>query len=184
MAALQHCGRCGLPGLRFDGAKRYSCPACGWLFYLNSAAAVVAILEVDDKILLARRARDPGAGLLDLPGGFVDNGETAEQALARELAEEIGVTLPESAFRYLFSVPNTYPFGGISYHTTDFFYLAALSTPPTVADHDEIASLEFADPRTIHPASIALPSIRAGLARYAASLPPKPQTGRADYTSP
>ncbi len=166
---IDHCGRCGQPGVRFDGEKLFTCPACGWHFYQNSAAAVVAVLELGDTILLTRRARDPGTGLLDLPGGFVDNGESAERALARELDEELGLTLPESAFHYLFSLPNTYPYREVLYHTTDFFYRASIGAVPAIVDRDEITALEFADPRKIAPASIALPSIRAGLARYAAA---------------
>lgn len=53
-------------------------------------AASVAVMR-EGRVLLARRARPPGAGRFSLPGGLVEPGETLEEAALRELAEETGV---------------------------------------------------------------------------------------------
>jgi ADP-ribose pyrophosphatase YjhB (NUDIX family) len=78
---------------RLDGHPRRRCPRCGWVFYDNPVPAVVALIERRGAVLLARRAADPYRGTWDLPGGFMESGETPEAALARELREELGVRL-------------------------------------------------------------------------------------------
>jgi len=55
--------------------------------------AVSAAIYRDGRILLVRRARDPGRDLFSLPGGVVEAGETLAQAVAREVLEETGVTV-------------------------------------------------------------------------------------------
>jgi len=67
------------------------------------------------------RGREPGKGGWDLPGGFVDPGETAEEALQREVREEVGLEV--AATRYLGSWPNTYEYGGIRYRTLDLGFV-------------------------------------------------------------
>jgi 8-oxo-dGTP diphosphatase len=67
--------------------------------YANSAPAVSAlVLDEDGRVLLARRAGDPYAGLWDTPGGFLEEGEDAEEGLRREFREEAGVEIGVGAF--------------------------------------------------------------------------------------
>lgn len=162
--SLKYCGQCGASDLGFDGAKRYHCGACGWVYYQNPGAAVAAILDVGEKIVFTRRGLDPGKGLLDLPGGFVDRAETAEDTVRREIHEELYLTLGE--LRYLGSVPNSYPYKGITYETIDLFFRARLETAPTGFDTRELQAVELLSPGEIGLEEIALPSIRAGLERW------------------
>lgn len=85
--------RCGtaLRTVREAGHARRRCPTCGFTFYDNPVPATVAILERGGRILLARRARPPYAGTWDLPGGFLEAGESPEQGLRREVREELGL---------------------------------------------------------------------------------------------
>ena len=86
------CPRCASP-LHNDGVK-VECGSCGLVHYANSAPAVSAlVLDDDGRVLLARRARDPYAGLWDTLGGFLDEGEEPEDGLRRELREEAGVEI-------------------------------------------------------------------------------------------
>ena len=87
----------------------------------NAAAAVAAIIFNDEgKLLFTRRAIQPYKGMLDLLGGFVDHMETAENALCRELNEELGITATE--LEYFCSSPNEYPFSGLSVFTLDLVF--------------------------------------------------------------
>lgn len=70
-------------------------------------------------MLVVRRAKDPAKGTLDLPGGFVDLHESAEEAVRREVKEETGLDVKSS--RYLFSIPNIYLYSGFEVHTEDLF---------------------------------------------------------------
>jgi ADP-ribose pyrophosphatase YjhB (NUDIX family) len=150
----------------FDGHVRFDCPACGWVYYKSPVAAVVGILWTGENVLLTRRARDPGQGLLDLPGGFVDEEETVEHALSREIEEELGMEIPEEAFRYLGSVPNIYPYRGIVYRTADLFFETDLPSIPRQFDTSEIQEIVIQNPGDIDIDSLALQSVRTGVKRW------------------
>jgi 8-oxo-dGTP diphosphatase len=83
------CPRCGQPA---DVAypRSISCPHCGYDAYFNPKPVAAAIpVTRDNKIVLLRRAFDPGKDLWTFPGGFVDLGESVEEAARREALEEI-----------------------------------------------------------------------------------------------
>jgi 8-oxo-dGTP diphosphatase len=70
------------------------CPSCGFVHYANSVPAVAALVtDESGRLLLARRAHEPDAGLWDTPGGFLDEGEEPQVGLVRELREEAGVEI-------------------------------------------------------------------------------------------
>jgi 8-oxo-dGTP pyrophosphatase MutT (NUDIX family) len=86
-----HCTFCGA---RFTPGQPWPrrCAACGETSYLNPKPVAVALLPVGSGLLTVRRGIPPARGLLALPGGYVEVGETWQQAAARELFEETGVT--------------------------------------------------------------------------------------------
>jgi len=161
---FEHCPRCCAPSpTQSADAKRHECAACGWLLFHNTAAAVMAVpLLPDGRVVFARRARDPARGLLDLPGGFIDPGEDAETALARELAEELGIDAPR--LHYLGSASNRYPYAGVTYTTCDVIYRCDLDVLPAVADHDELSAVEAHAPEAVAADAIAFRSIHTALA--------------------
>ena len=83
------CPRCGQP-VDVDYPRSISCPHCGYGAYYNPkpVAAAIPVTAAGDIVLL-RRGFDPGKGLWTFPGGFVDLGETVEEAARREAVEEI-----------------------------------------------------------------------------------------------
>jgi 8-oxo-dGTP diphosphatase len=80
----------GAAAHRGAGEQR-RCPACGWVFYANPVPAAVAVITRGRSILLARRANEPYRDTWDLPGGFLEAGETPDEGLRRELHEELGI---------------------------------------------------------------------------------------------
>jgi NAD+ diphosphatase len=91
-----YCPRCASPTERGTGHVR--CPACGFVGWANSVPAVQGLVERDGRLLLARRAIDPGRGMWDIPGGILDEGEHPEDGLRRELREETGLDVEPGAF--------------------------------------------------------------------------------------
>ncbi len=89
--------------------------------------------------MFLRRAKDPGAGKLDMPGGFVDFGETAEEALRRELKEELMIESVE--LTYFTSAPNDYLYLNVPYQTLDFYFAATIFTKPDTFDSSEIMEI-------------------------------------------
>ena len=91
--AWNFCPICGAPlVLRADGEKEQPhCAVCRRFYYRNPVPAVCCFVTRGDALLLARRAVEPCLGEWSLPGGFVEIGETTEQAAVRELYEETGL---------------------------------------------------------------------------------------------
>jgi len=91
-----YCPRCRA-GLE-RGKRLVSCPACGFEAWAHSVPGVQALVERDGRILLGRRAYDPGLGRWDLPGGFLEEGEHPLDGLRRELLEETGLEIEPTVF--------------------------------------------------------------------------------------
>lgn len=83
------------------------CPACGFIYYYDPKVATAVVVEIDGQVVLQQRAIDPGIGKWTFPGGFVERGEPVREAAAREILEEIGVTVsPEDlTFVNVYSEP-------------------------------------------------------------------------------
>ena len=138
-AEWRHCPRCGSDRLELKGSKA-TCPACGKEVYANPAPTASAIIvDAGGRVLLARRANDPGEGLWDLLGGFVDEDEEGLDALRRELREELGVEIDPGEF--LGAFPDTYGADGI--YTLNLYWTARIASgEPTLNDElEEIAWL-------------------------------------------
>lgn len=89
---MRYCPNCATPLVsRFlHGHDRPTCPACGFVYYAGPKVAVGVIIAQDDKVLLNRRAIDPGKGRWSFPSGYVDLGESPSTAAQREVKEETG----------------------------------------------------------------------------------------------
>ncbi len=93
-----HCSYCGV-AFPADLPWPRRCPACGSVTYRNPLPVSVVLLPVDDGLLLVRRTQEPQAGKLALPGGFIEIGETWQEAGAREMREETGIMIDAGGIR-------------------------------------------------------------------------------------
>jgi len=164
MEKFRYCPSCGSREIAFDGVKEFRCPACSFTYFHNTAAAVGVILAYGEQVVLIKRSREPAKGKLDLPGGFIEPDETAEEALRREIKEELSIDL--GALKYLGSYPNTYEYAGVTYKTCDLFFSSSVDTLPAVFDKTEIEELVLMHPSDIPDDQIAFESGRMWLRHY------------------
>jgi ADP-ribose pyrophosphatase YjhB (NUDIX family) len=99
----RYCGACGAAlEERMVAAEqriRLVCGGCGAVAYRNPRILVSAVVAAAGRVLLCRRAEPPAAGFWALPGGFMECGESLEEAAARETLEETGVRLDAAELR-------------------------------------------------------------------------------------
>jgi ADP-ribose pyrophosphatase YjhB (NUDIX family) len=157
--------RCPACGERVQsGANPLHCPACGLSYFFNPTVAAAAyIFDAQQRALFIRRAKEPAKGLLAIPGGFIDIGESAEDALRREALEEVDVELAD--VRFLCSCPNEYPYRGVTYPVCDLIFTATAVNPDAVRAKSEVAGIEWRRLEDVTEAELAFPSLRMGLRR-------------------
>lgn len=162
---FRFCPTCGEPAAKV-GRNPFVCGACDYPFFFNPKCAVVGILaDPSGQVLLLRRARDPGKGLLGLPGGFVDPGESLEGALRREFLEETSLVV--RSLDYLASFPNTYEYRGVITPVADAFFICQIESFETLKmAEEEVQSFEFVQPTREHLDQMAFESNRKALELY------------------
>ena len=165
-----YCPICGSKFFVVHNFKSKKCLDCGFVYYANPCAATAAfIVNCRHEMLVVRRAKEPAKGTLDLPGGFVDMYETAEEGMRREIKEETGLEVDKIEF--LFSSPNVYQYSGLGVHTIDMDYLVRVPNDSQVRAADDAAECLWIPIQEIHPEEFGLLSIRHAVERFIAHLP-------------
>ena len=162
------CPKCGQQHITFVDKRYFTCKDCDFLYFHNIAAAVAGIVTCNNEILLTQRAKNPGKGKWDLPGGFVDPNESLEQALSRELIEELNLSI--SDWKYFCSNPNTYNYRDIEYRTEDAMFIAELASKPDLSKEDsEIMSVQWLKIDEMNMEDIAFDSVKLALRKFISS---------------
>lgn len=161
---FKHCPKCGSDTFAENDFKSKRCGNCGFVYYLNPSAANVAVItDGKGNILVATRSKEPAKGTLDLPGGFCDCHESAEEGVIREVLEETGLKV--TAARYLFSIPNIYSYSGMEIHTMDLFFECRTADKATLRAADDVQELQWMAIETLDSNLFGLRSIREGVER-------------------
>jgi NAD+ diphosphatase len=159
---------CGSNRFSEHNFKAYKCEECQFVYYFNPSAATVALIFNDKgELLVTRRAHEPAKGTLDLPGGFIDMDETAEEGVAREVEEETGLKVTDT--RFLFSLPNRYPYSGFTVHTVDLFFVCDVSDCSTLQAHDDVAESFFVRPELLSAKEFGLHSVSKAMEKILSS---------------
>lgn len=162
---FRYCPVCGSEHFVTNDFKSRSCKDCGFTYYGNVAAANAAFIINDNReLLVVRRANEPAKGTLDLPGGFADMDESAEQGVAREVEEETGMKVTTA--EYLFSLPNTYDYSGMTIHTLDMFFRCTVADCTAATARDDAAECLWVPLGELRSELFGLASIRKGIEEF------------------
>lgn len=112
--AYRFCPRCGHTlerrRLKAGEPERLVCAGCGFVFYIDPKIAVGAIIRTEhDRLVMVRRAIEPGYGKWVFPGGYVDRGEPLTAAAIREAREECGLEIRLEGLVNIYSYPGRAP---------------------------------------------------------------------------
>jgi len=164
-AWFRFCPSCGRGPADRPDPQVFSCPACGFHYHFNPVVAAGVVVEGDDgRVLFVRRAKEPSRGLLAFPGGFVDFGETAEGAVAREAHEETGIDVRD--LRFLGSWPNLYEWRGVTYPVVDLYFTGCLGVGEVPSARHEVEEIVWLRPEEVDPSALAFPTTRSAFACY------------------
>jgi NAD+ diphosphatase len=133
----RYCGACATPMQRVAGERCFKCPACGHVGYPRIAPAMMVLVKRGEAILLARHARLPTSRYTAL-AGFVEAGESIEEAIHREVFEEVGLTVTD--LRYFAS--QSWPFP----HSLMIAFTAEYAGGELRLDRDEIVDARWFGP--------------------------------------
>ena len=162
---FKYCPKCGSKHFVKNDFKSKRCEDCGFVYYFNPLAATVAIItNKSGEILVATRSKEPAKGTLDLPGGFCDSYETAEEGVAREVLEETG--LKGTSTQYLFTIPNIYNYSGMELHTMDMFFKCEVEDCNTTIADDDVEALQWRSIATLDSKEFGLQSIRKSIEMF------------------
>lgn len=159
--AMNFCDQCGNP-VEFripsgDHLPRYVCPRCGTIHYLNPRIIAGCVPDHEGKILLCRRAIEPRLGFWTFPSGFMENGETVQQAAARESLEEACAQVQIGSLLAVVHV--------LEAHQVHIFFRATLARAEFDISPESLEVGLFAE-SDIPWGDIAFPSIEFALRRY------------------
>lgn len=142
--------------------KLFVCGVCGYHFFDDPHAVNAVIFEdARGRILLVKRKVAPRAGFWDFPGGFLEQGETLEASVRREIKEELGIEIKK--FRYFASYPDRYAYKGVVYPTLNCVFTARLPRGAMPVADDDAAALEFFPKNNIPWKKLAFKSVDAAL---------------------
>jgi ADP-ribose pyrophosphatase YjhB (NUDIX family) len=161
---FRFCPRCAAPRAAENvGQTPLRCSGCGFTFYFNpTVAAACYIFDPRGLLLTIRRAKEPSAGKLGVPGGFIDFGESAEDGMRREVREEVGVEITN--VRFLVSYPNLYHYRDVIYPVVDLYFAADAVNPEAARPLDAVAAIEWRNLADLPDEELAFDSMRVALA--------------------
>lgn len=162
---FKHCPRCGSSAFNLSGKSLRVCGDCDFHYHFNPVCAAGAIIsDPEGRVLLIERGHEPAKGKLGVPGGFTDLGETVEEALLREVQEEVGLKIFN--LNYITSYTNDYHYRGHIIPTIDVFFSAQTKSFDVVLQAGEITNWHLLHRNEIQMEDIAFESMRVALSLY------------------
>lgn len=165
MKVFKFCPQCSSDQLYLSKPFVLVCPKCKFQYFINPVAAVAGLIKNSNgDLLMVRRAQDPQLGMLDLPGGFVEVGESAEEALSREIREELNLEV--DACHFIKSHPNEYEYNGVTYFPLDLFFECDVKSFENIILQDELSEFYFIPIQQLDINLVGFDSVKSVLSWY------------------
>ncbi|MCA9380472.1 NUDIX domain-containing protein [Candidatus Dojkabacteria bacterium] len=159
--AYKYCLLCGGEVVGESNVRK--CNSCGKTRFINPSPATGAIIIKDNKFLLTKRAHEPAKGTWDIPGGFVEPGETFEQSITREIFEEMGVKATK--IKYFNSKFDHYEYEGVMDDIIVINFLVEVDSFDFKPD-DDITETKFFGMEEVPYEEIKFPSVSNTIREY------------------
>lgn len=140
-----------------DNRHRDVCTSCGFIHYVNPKIVTGSVVRHDGRILLCRRAIEPRSGYWTLPAGYMEVGETAEQAAMREAREEANAEIAIDRLLAVYTITRI--------AQVQIMYLAHLRRPG-LSPGPESLEVRLSHWDDIPWDDLAFPSVRWALEQY------------------
>ncbi len=162
---FRFCPKCG-GELERNGENLLVCRKCNLHYYINPKPTnAVILVNTKGEILLTKRKYEPKKDYWDLPGGFVNMGETIEDSVMRELKEELDIEI--SHFTYFASEHDLYPFKGINYFTICSVFTCSFDELQKIVPADDVSEVKWFALDEIDYEQIAFEGLKKVLNKFA-----------------
>lgn len=143
-------------------ARRWYCPHCKQDYYDNPRpCADLVLFNEKGEVLLSKRAVDPGKGKWDMPGGFIEYGETADEAVLREAKEELDINPGDfSEPKYVMSYAAKYPWGKEVYDIVVSIFVVQAKNDLVIKPQDDVADAKWVLPDKIDVSELSNPKFK------------------------
>jgi NAD+ diphosphatase len=162
MPKMNYCPNCGAPVNDFGRDMHPNCEQCGMTHWRNSKPTAGVLIENDrGELLIVKRAFEPFIGDWDLPGGFLEPGESPVAGAIREVKEELNVDVKLSGLLGVYMDI----YGESSYDYTLNFYYMGVITGGTITAADDVSEARWFGAECV-PANLAFPHDRNVMADW------------------
>jgi ADP-ribose pyrophosphatase YjhB (NUDIX family)/chorismate mutase len=143
---FKFCPICSSKNLKQENKDLIKCQNCQFEWYQNPKPAANCIcIDKDFRMLLTKRAFEPKKNYWGLPGGFVNTGETLEEATVREIKEELGIEIETERLKYFFSDKDKYLYQEVNYDTVGVVFELKLDDAEIskIKPNDDVLEIQF-----------------------------------------
>jgi len=173
-ALWRYCPVCGVELVGGNDKLYGKCQKCGHVWWRNPKPTVAVVIYNKSnpwEVVLTKRKIEPQKGVLDLTGGFVDMGEVFEEAIAREVKEELGLEVKPEEFEFRgHELGDDYVYGVEKYQCLDAWYVLGIDKKIKLKGDEEIAEILWWDLKKRGVPKLAFVNNQQELEQYVAGI--------------
>ena len=165
-----YCPACASENFILTQPYAKTCDDCGYIYHAPAVSAVAGFIQnAKGQLLFGIRARNPGKGKLGFIGGFVDPGESLEDAIKREAKEEAGANVTSATL--FCECVNDYAYKGFKIFINDTYFICNVDNTENLKANDDVESFKWLYPYEIKLNKFAFSSAREAIIKWIKAAP-------------